>query len=114
MAKETDESVRLPRVPSVDDVYVMVGGGSGKHSAWCPTARSAARSAASSTASDRGARDGQEDEGGQEQRRARDADRAEASPNTSRPSAVAVSGSSSDTMPAAVAGTRPSPAVNIT
>jgi hypothetical protein len=36
MAKETDESVRLPRVPSVDDIYVMVGGGSGKHSCVVP------------------------------------------------------------------------------
>src|SRR6185503_3477543 len=36
MAKETDDSVRLPRVPAVDDVYVMVGGGSGKHSCVVP------------------------------------------------------------------------------
>jgi len=36
MAKETDDSVRLPRVPAVEDVYVMVGGGSGKHSCVVP------------------------------------------------------------------------------
>jgi hypothetical protein len=36
MAKATDDSVRLPRVPSADDVYVMVGGGSGKHSCVVP------------------------------------------------------------------------------
>jgi hypothetical protein len=36
MAKETDDSVRLPRVPSADDIYVMVGGGSGKHSCVVP------------------------------------------------------------------------------
>lgn len=36
MAKATDNTVRLPRVPSADDVYVMVGGGSGKHSCVVP------------------------------------------------------------------------------
>ena len=36
MSKVTDESARLPRVPTVDDVYVMVGGGSGKHSCVVP------------------------------------------------------------------------------
>jgi len=36
MSKTTDESVRLPRVPTLDDVYVMVGGGSGKHSCVVP------------------------------------------------------------------------------
>ena len=36
MAKATDDTVRLPRVPSADDVYVMVGGGSGKHSCVVP------------------------------------------------------------------------------
>jgi len=36
MQKVTDEGARLPRVPSPDDVLVMVGGGSGKHSAVVP------------------------------------------------------------------------------
>jgi len=36
MARATDDTVRLPRVPSADDVYVMVGGGSGKHSCVVP------------------------------------------------------------------------------
>jgi hypothetical protein len=36
MAKATDDTVRLPRVPSAEDVYVMVGGGSGKHSCVVP------------------------------------------------------------------------------
>jgi len=36
MQKVTDESVLLPRVPSADDVLVMVGGGPGKHSAVVP------------------------------------------------------------------------------
>ena len=36
MQKVTDESVPLPRVPSADDVLVMVGGGPGKHSAVVP------------------------------------------------------------------------------
>jgi hypothetical protein len=36
MNKVTDESVRLPRVPAVSDIYVMVGGGSGKHSCVVP------------------------------------------------------------------------------
>jgi hypothetical protein len=36
MQKVTDDSARLPRVPAVDDVYVMVGGGSGKHSCVVP------------------------------------------------------------------------------
>ncbi|HET8533611.1 MAG TPA: hypothetical protein VFO08_20845 [Methylomirabilota bacterium] len=36
MARATDDAVRLPRVPSADDVYVMVGGGSGKHSCVVP------------------------------------------------------------------------------
>jgi hypothetical protein len=36
MQKVTDESVLLPRVPSADDVLVMVAGGPGKHSAVVP------------------------------------------------------------------------------
>ena len=36
MRKATDDSVMLPQVPSVDDIYVMVAGGSGKHSAVVP------------------------------------------------------------------------------
>jgi hypothetical protein len=36
MQKVTDDSVRLPQVPSPDDVIVMVAGGSGKHSAVVP------------------------------------------------------------------------------
>jgi hypothetical protein len=36
MAKVTDESARLPRVPSPEDVYVLVAGGSGKHSCVVP------------------------------------------------------------------------------
>ena len=36
MQKVTDEAVLLPRVPSADDVLVMVGGGPGKHSAVVP------------------------------------------------------------------------------
>ena len=36
MQKTTDDSVMLPQVPSVDDVFVMVAGGSGKHSAVVP------------------------------------------------------------------------------
>jgi hypothetical protein len=36
MSKVTDESVRLPRVPAPEDIYVMVGGGSGKHSCVVP------------------------------------------------------------------------------
>ncbi len=36
MLKVTDDSARLPRVPTADDVYVMVGGGSGKHSCVVP------------------------------------------------------------------------------
>jgi len=80
MAKETDESVRLPRVPAVEDVYVMVGGGSASTPAWCPTARSAAgqprpRPHLSGVLTARG---GQEGEGDQEQHRARDADGAQA------------------------------------
>jgi len=36
MQKVIDESVMLPQVPSAADVLVMVGGGSGKHSAVVP------------------------------------------------------------------------------
>jgi hypothetical protein len=36
MQKVTDEQVLLPRVPSIDDIYVMVAGGSGKHSCVVP------------------------------------------------------------------------------
>jgi hypothetical protein len=36
MNKVTDESARLPRVPAPEDIYVMVGGGSGKHSCVVP------------------------------------------------------------------------------
>lgn len=36
MSKVTDETARLPRVPSPEDVLVMVAGGSGKHSAVVP------------------------------------------------------------------------------
>ena len=36
MQKVTDEQMMLPQVPSADDVLVMVGGGSGKHSAVVP------------------------------------------------------------------------------
>ena len=36
MQKATDDSVMLPQVPSVDDIFVMVAGGSGKHSAVIP------------------------------------------------------------------------------
>ncbi len=36
MHKVTDDSAMLPRVPSPDDVLVMVAGGSGKHSAVVP------------------------------------------------------------------------------
>ena len=36
MSKVTDEAARLPRVPTAEDVYVMVGGGSGKHSCVVP------------------------------------------------------------------------------
>jgi hypothetical protein len=36
MQKVTDEAVLLPRVPSAEDVLVMVGGGPGKHSAVVP------------------------------------------------------------------------------
>ena len=36
MQKVTDDSVMLPQVPSVDDVFVMVAGGSGKHSSVVP------------------------------------------------------------------------------
>jgi len=36
MQKATDDGVMLPQVPSVDDVFVMVAGGSGKHSAVVP------------------------------------------------------------------------------
>ncbi|HYB41320.1 MAG TPA: hypothetical protein VEL75_06085 [Candidatus Methylomirabilis sp.] len=36
MQKATDDSVMLPRVPSADDVFVIVAGGSGKHSAVVP------------------------------------------------------------------------------
>jgi hypothetical protein len=36
MQKATDDSVMLPQVPSPDDVFVLVGGGSGKHSAVVP------------------------------------------------------------------------------
>jgi hypothetical protein len=36
MNRVTDETVRLPRVPTPEDIYVMVGGGSGKHSCVIP------------------------------------------------------------------------------
>jgi hypothetical protein len=36
MQRTTDDGVMLPQVPSVDDVFVMVAGGSGKHSAVVP------------------------------------------------------------------------------
>jgi hypothetical protein len=36
MRKVTDESTMLPRVPTPDDVFVLVAGGSGKHSAVVP------------------------------------------------------------------------------
>jgi hypothetical protein len=36
MRMATDDSVMLPQVPSADDVFVMVGGGPGKHSAVVP------------------------------------------------------------------------------
>ena len=36
MTKVTDEAARLPRVPAVEDIYVMVGGGAGKHSCVVP------------------------------------------------------------------------------
>jgi hypothetical protein len=36
MQRVTDEQAMLPQVPSADDVLVMVGGGSGKHSAVVP------------------------------------------------------------------------------
>jgi hypothetical protein len=36
MQKVTDESAMLPQVPSPEDIFVMVGGGSGKHSAVVP------------------------------------------------------------------------------
>jgi hypothetical protein len=36
MQKVTDEDTPLPQVPSVDDVYVIVGGGPGKHSSVVP------------------------------------------------------------------------------
>jgi hypothetical protein len=36
MRTATDDSVVLPQVPSPDDVFVMVGGGPGKHSAVVP------------------------------------------------------------------------------
>jgi hypothetical protein len=36
MQKVTDESVMLPRVPTIDDVFVLVAGGPGKHSAVVP------------------------------------------------------------------------------
>ncbi len=36
MHKVTDESVMLPRLPSPDDIFVVVAGGSGKHSAVVP------------------------------------------------------------------------------
>jgi hypothetical protein len=36
MLKVTDDSVMLPQVPSPEDIFVMVGGGSGKHSAVVP------------------------------------------------------------------------------
>jgi len=36
MQKVTDEQVLLPMVPSPDDIYVMVAGGSGKHSCVVP------------------------------------------------------------------------------
>lgn len=36
MQKATDDAVMMPQVPSVDDVFVVVAGGSGKHSAVVP------------------------------------------------------------------------------
>jgi len=36
MQKVTDESAMLPQVPAPDDVFVIVAGGSGKHSAVIP------------------------------------------------------------------------------
>ena len=36
MQKATDDAVMMPQVPSVDDVFVIVAGGSGKHSAVVP------------------------------------------------------------------------------
>ena len=36
MQKATDDQVMLPQVPSVEDVFVIVAGGSGKHSAVVP------------------------------------------------------------------------------
>jgi hypothetical protein len=36
MQKVTDEQALLPMVPSADDIYVMVAGGSGKHSCVVP------------------------------------------------------------------------------
>ena len=36
MQKATDDSAMLPQVPSPDDIFVMVAGGSGKHSAVVP------------------------------------------------------------------------------
>ena len=36
MQKVTDDSAMLPQVPSPDDIFVMVGGGPGKHSAVVP------------------------------------------------------------------------------
>jgi len=36
MLKVTDEEVMLPRVPTPEDIYVMVAGGSGKHSCVVP------------------------------------------------------------------------------
>ena len=36
MQKATDDTVMLPQVPSVEDVFVLVAGGSGKHSAVVP------------------------------------------------------------------------------
>ena len=36
MQKATDDTVMLPQVPSVEDVFVVVAGGSGKHSAVVP------------------------------------------------------------------------------
>jgi hypothetical protein len=36
MQKVTDEAALLPMVPAPEDVYVLVGGGSGKHSCVVP------------------------------------------------------------------------------
>jgi hypothetical protein len=36
MRKATDDAVRLPRVPSPEDVLVLVAGGPGKHSCVVP------------------------------------------------------------------------------